>query len=368
MRGETRRTTGARVPAWCSTGVRRWLSWLYRVAMRPGNWRIDCRVGARRWVSALGLLLVVLTHAVSLEGQEREEGALFLLLPVGGEGVGMARAMATGTGTSGAFWNPAGVAAIGERRVAIFRGDHIAGTLTGISALFGREDGRTLGVSYALLDSGSQDLTDDRGTVLGTISVRGHHGVVTAAVPFGSRVRIGANLKWVRFRQSCRGQCPDAGVMATAYATDLGAQVEPLNSHPLTIGVTLAHLGSPLRVRGSSQSNPLPLRLRVGGSYLLSWTLAEEEVRLRLITEIEDRPRDPGDPAILLASELQIGTQDRIYFRGGYIFGTRSQIDGAGIGFGLRYERFEFDLARSLARGGPAIEGEPMHFTLGFAL
>jgi hypothetical protein len=322
--------------------------------------------GAR--ATLFGAISILLFMALPLEAQTSEEGALFLLLPVGGQGVGLARAMTTVNGSSSPFWNPAGAVGIDQTRVTIFRGDHIAGTVTGASVLSGKSDVRVLGISYALLDSGSQDLTDDQGTVLGTISLRGHQGILTAAVPLGSRVRAGANLRWIQFRQSCRGQCPDAGTIASAYALDLGTQIEPLANQPLTVGVMIAHLGTPLRVKGSEQSNPLPARVRVGVAYLLSWELVDEEIRLRFLTDIEDRLRDPGDPSVSLAAEVEAGSQDRIYLRGGYIFGNRSQVDGAGIGIGFRYERFEFDLARSLARGGPAIEGEPVHITLGFAL
>jgi hypothetical protein len=270
-------------------------------------------------------------------------------------------------GSTSPFWNPSGVVGLPETRVSIVRGEHIAGTLTGASLLIRRDSELILGISYALLDSGDQDLTDDQGTVLGTISLRGHQGLFTAGVPLGSRVRAGANFRWIQFRQTCRGQCPDAGVIATAYAADVGTQFEPFRDRPLTVGVMVAHLGTPMRVRGSDQSNPLPARMRVGAAYLLSWEVAEEQVRLRLLTEIEDRLRDPGDPSVYLATEIEAGSEDRVYLRAGYIFGNRSQIDGAGIGIGFRYERFEFDLARSLARGGPAIEGEPVHITLGFA-
>lgn len=323
---------------------------------------------ALRVAVLLALVALSASTPAKLNGQVREEGALFILLPIGAQGVGLARAMTAVSGNGSAFWNPAGVAGIGATRAAIFRGDHIAGTVTGASILLSKGGAGVLGISYALLDSGTQDLTDDQGTVLGTISVRGHQGIVTAGIPLGSRIRLGGNLKWVQFRQSCRGQCPDIGVLATAYAADVGAQMEPFGGQPLTIGVMVAHLGSPLRIRGSNQSNPLPLRLRVGAAYLFSWDLAEEEIRLRLLTEVEERPRDPGDPSLFVGSEFEAGSEDRVYVRGGYIFGSGSQVDGAGVGFGIRYENFQFDIARSLARGGPALEREPMHFTLGFTL
>ena len=83
--------------------------------------------------------------------------------------------------------------------------------------------------------------------------------------------------------------------------------------------------------------------------------------------EIEDRLRDPGTRSIHIAGELTTGTEDQVFIRGGAIFANRNQTDGAALGFGLRYERFEFGIARSLARGGPALQQEPVHLTLGVA-
>ncbi|MEX1258441.1 MAG: hypothetical protein WEG36_12555 [Gemmatimonadota bacterium] len=320
----------------------------------------------RNFLTLWGGLVFFLPPSAS--AQAADEGALFLLIPFGAQGVGLARAMTPLTTSEGAFWNPAGLARLDRSSILVYQGEHVSGTATGVSALLAWDRGGTLGLSYALLDSGTQDLTDETGAVLGSITIRQHQAILSTAARFGSWIAGGVNFKFVQFRQGCRGQCPDGGVRATTYAADIGVQLQPFGSHPLELGVLVAHLGPRLKSEGPIQSEPLPSRLRFGAAYSLLRDVGEEELRVRLILEVEDRVRELGDPSVLLGSEISLGTGDRVTVRGGYIFGNRTQIDGAAVGLGLRYERFELGIARSLARGGPSLDQEPVHLTLGLGL
>ncbi|MFW5905135.1 MAG: hypothetical protein ACOCUZ_02855, partial [bacterium] len=94
----------------------------------------------------------------------------------------------------------------------------------------------------------------------------------------------------------------------------------------------------------------------------------DEELVLDLILEVEDRMRGPGNTSVFFGGQFVAGTGDQIFLRGGYVVGNRNQTDGAAVGFGVRYERFEFGIARSLARGGPSSEEGPVHVSLGVVL
>ena len=87
---------------------------------------------------------------------ETQEGALFLLLPVGAQGVGLGRAMTAVPNEEGAFWNPAGLAEEVERRALVYRGDQLAGTATAASFIFPWQRVGTFGLSYLMLDLGDQ--------------------------------------------------------------------------------------------------------------------------------------------------------------------------------------------------------------------
>jgi hypothetical protein len=296
-----------------------------------------------------------------------DEGALFLLLPSGAQGVALGRAMTALSSSESAFWNPAGLANLYGNRVILVRGEHVVGESTGFSAVWGSRSAGALGVSYQLLDMGTLDSTDRDGQVVGSISIRSHQALLSGAIRTGPRLRLGVNLKSLQFRVACRGQCPDGNVSATAYAMDLGLQSRPLANRPLEVGIMLAHLGPDFRVADSDQSDPLPGRIRVGAAYDVLDGLLEEELGMYVIVEVEDRIRDPGNTSLFLGTEFLAGAADQFFVRGGYIFGNRNQTDGAALGIGVRYERFEFGIARSLARGGPQSSDEPIHLTLGLA-
>lgn len=297
-----------------------------------------------------------------------EEGALFLLLPSGAQGVALGRAMTAISSSESAFWNPAGLANLQESRLLLFRGEHLAGEATGFSAILSGDRRGALGISYQLLDVGTQDLTDPDRNVVGSISVRSHQALLSGGIKVGGRSRVGANVKSIQYRVSCRGQCPDGTVSATSYAVDLGVQSQPFRSIPLELGLMVAHLGGDFQVAQSEQADPLPARIRLGAAYDVLDAFVEENLSMRVLTEVEDRLWDPGTISLFLGTEFlaSAGAVDEVSVRGGYVFGNRNQTDGAGVGFGARYERFEFGIARSLARGGPTSGNEPVHFTLGF--
>ena len=307
--------------------------------------------------------LVLAGHAAA---QQRDpsstEGALFLLLPVGAQGVSLGRAMTAIQSPEGAFWNPAGLAGIDGSRAVLFRGDHAVGTATAVSLLASRPGLGTLGWSYLLLDIGDQDVTDRDGNVLGTVSVRNHLGILSAAARLLEGLDAGVNLKIVQFRLSCRGICLDAGTTATTYAFDAGVQVAPSPRLPLRFGAVVAHIGPRLQVLNAEQADPLPARVRVGAAYdVLSPLLEREDVRGWISLEVQDRLRDPGSLSVYVGSEVVAGSTDALYLRTGYVVGDLDQEGGARVGLGLRYERFDLAIAKSLAVSTLTGETEPVH-------
>lgn len=335
--------------------------------------------GERGWGLLLALMVAVsglLTpHQARAQSEDDDpptssEGALFLLLPVGAKAVSLGRAVTALPGAESAFWNPAGLAGVERSQVTVVRGDQAAGTATAVSVALARPGVGTLGASYFLLDAGDQDFVDRDGNVLGTISVRNHLGVLSGAARFLGRLDAGLNVKIVQFRYSCRGLCPDAGTTATTYAVDAGLQLEPSEAVPLRFGAMVAHVGPELQVLNAEQSDPLPARVRVAAAWdVLAAFTESSQLGAWLAVEVEDRLRDPGSPALYLGSELSAGEDDALLLRAGYVVGEQDQLDGARVGLGLRYERFELAIAKSLAVSTVnAGETEPVHvsFSIGF--
>ncbi|MEZ4414597.1 MAG: PorV/PorQ family protein [Gemmatimonadota bacterium] len=292
------------------------------------------------------------------------EGAPFLLLPLGAQAVGLGRAMTAVPGPESAFWNPAGLAEVDGGHVQLFRGNNFAVEQFGVS-LLGRQ-GRlgTFGLSYELTDVGEGGLTSETGELLGSITVRSHVAIASFATTLIERLDAGVNLKVAHFRQSCRGQCPEAGVSSTSVALDAGVLARP--SESTRLGLMVAHLGPRVQFINAEQADRLPTRLRVAGAYevLRHWEEADA-FRLWVNLEVEDRWHDFGDPSVYLGSELTVGAEEALLVRAGYVFRDLDQRKGAALGLGLRYDRFNVGIARSLAAAELSPDTEPVYVTLG---
>lgn len=329
----------------------------------------------RRALALLRLVFPLLVFpplvAAPLAAQSDEgpaaDGAPFLLLPVGAQAVAMGRAVSALAGAESVFWNPAGLAELAQGQLLLYRGEYAAGEATAASGLFSRAGIGTIGFTYYLLDVGEQDFTDDRNNVLGTISVRNHLGVVSVATRFLDRLNVGFNFKLVQFRQSCRGLCLDAGVTATTYAVDGGMQVTRVLGLPLRLGAMVAHAGPRFQIRNEEQADPLPTRVRVSAVYELAGPVVPgAQLSVKLSGELEDRWRNPGGPALYLGSEFAAAIEQAVLqLRAGYVVDNGEQVDGAAVGVGIRYGRFDLGIAKSLA-SNIAQDAEPVHVT--FAL
>lgn len=317
------------------------------------------------------LLILACALAVAAPGlsaqDDRAEGAPFLLLPVGAQGVSLGRAMTWVESAEGAFWNPAGLAGLERSQAVLFRGDHVAGTATAASVVWARTGMGSLAGSYLLFDAGEIDQTDEFGNYIGTITVRNHLGVVSGAARVTDAISAGVSLKIVRFQLACRGICADEGTTATTYAVDFGVQTVP--TERLRLAAMVAHLGPSLQVLNAEQADPLPTRIRVAAAYnVVAEITSAENLRGWLAFEVEDRLRNLGSTSYYLGTELTAGSTDALSLRAGHVWSELDSEDGARVGLGLRYERFDLSIAKSLAVSTLTGETEPVHvtFSIGF--
>lgn len=291
------------------------------------------------------------------------EGALFLLLPVGAQAVSLGRAMTAMQGSEAAFWNPAGLAGVERSQAVVFRGDHVVGTATALSTLFAKPGLGTLGASYLLLDAGELEQRDENGIFIGTITIRNHLGVLSAGTELLDRLSAGVSLKLIQFRLSCRGICqPDPGTTATTYAVDAG--VQSMLFGRLRLGAAVAHLGPRLQALNAEQADPLPTRVRLAAAYdIVDQIMDNDDLSGWIAVEVEDRLRDPGSLSYYLGTEFTAGREDALSLRAGYVVSELQREDGARVGLGLRYERFELSIAKSLVVSTLTGETEPVHVT-----
>ena len=317
------------------------------------------------------LVLMALAGPVHVVGQDAAEpaapeGALFLLLPVGAEGVSLGRAMTAVSSAESAFWNPAGLASLSQSRLLVMRGEPLAGESTALSWLIALDRLGVLGLSYHLLDGGEQNLVDDQQNVRGTISIRSHVAIVSAGTSLARWLDVGLNMKIVRFNLSCRGQCDDAGVQSSGWSGDIGFQSQPVADLPLRLGAMVAHFGPRFQVVNAEQADPFPTRIRLSAAYeILQHFSAPLGLALWGRVEVEDRWRQPGEaPSFYVGAELVAGSEDVIFLRASHASEDMKASGELAVGLGLRYQRFELSLARSFA-SSIVEDSEPVYVSFG---
>jgi hypothetical protein len=276
----------------------------------------------------------------------------------------MGRALTAIPGPESVFWNPAGLARLEEGQFSVFRGNHLAGDATAFSLILAWQPVGVVGVSYQLLDLGTQELRDVEGNTTGTVSFRDHLAIVSFATQILPRLDTGLNFKVFQERITCRGAC--SGVTGTSYALDAGVMATPMESIPLRIGLMVAHVGPNLQLINIEQADPLPTRLRAAAAYeVLRHFLDHPQVELWLTGELEDRWRELGSPVLYLGGELVAGEGDLFFVRAGYGQQQSGQAAGASVGLGLRYDRFDLGVAKRLSGNTLSSETEPVHITFG---
>lgn len=317
-----------------------------------------------RWLFlALGALWVAPGSATA---QRSDEGAPFLLLPVGADAVAVGRAVTAMPGQESAFWNPAGLAANDEPRLVLFRADlGVAGVSTAASVLLPARRIGTLGVSHLLLDVGQQEYKDADGNLLGSISLRNHLGVVSTAARVAPGLDVGLNFKVAQFSLSCRGTCGGLQASSTSYALDAGIQAELSERSPFRLGVMVANLGPRLQMENASQADPLPTRIRVALAYDYLRRLGRQDLQGWLAVELQDRARGAGEPSLYVGSELAAGLDQALFLRAGYA-ADADQPGGVSVGFGARFDQFEISVAKSPAYSTLSDSGDPV--TVSFSL
>ena len=285
-----------------------------------------------------------------------QEGALFLLLPVGARSVGLGQAVvADRSGSELVWWNPAAIGAATRREAAIHHSQSVAGTGDAVTILVPSSLLGVLALSVNIFDYGEQqaqptDPTDPSGDGAGTIIPRSFVYAATYATPLGSYVTAGITYKLVQFRIDCTGPCPsDVSFSATTSALDLGAQFTVKRSIPLVIGIAARNVvGIKLQVNDSPQADKIPRRLQIGMQYRVDVPPKfAPETAVRVAFDVADKAT-LGDPVPRFGADVAF--RERFHLRAGYAFeASGSEAGGPSIGLGITAGNLVFDFARVLA-------------------
>lgn len=306
-------------------------------------------------VAAVALACGVAQSATA-QGALAEEGALFLLVPVGARAVGMGQAVtAEEDGSEAVWWNPAGLARLEKREAAIHHHRGIGYTADAVSLIVPSASLGVIGLSAHLFNFGADvKATDQTGNEGGDILTRAFVYAASYATPIGGRVNAGINYKIAQFRVECTGPCPpNAFSVATSTALDFGLQYDADWLVPLTVAAAVRNVGPRFQVNDRAQSDGLPARLQIGALYRVTQIQryvkdSELHVTGDVLGEIQI-----SRPSTHLGADLI--WKKRLHARTGWVFDA-SALAGPSIGVGLTAGTLVLDIGQLLR--GIAADGQ----------
>lgn len=307
---------------------------------------------SRSSLSLLGLLVAMAPAARAQLDQSAQaiasaaEGALFLLVPVGGRATALGQAAAADGGTSeAAFWNPAGLASMENGEFAVHYARTFASNNTVITAFASNHRIGVFGVSGYLVDLGTQGQRTGPGPPTGTFSAKNIELLASYATDITRALSVGLNYKLIQFRRECAADCgiiePAIG---TTQAIDVGVQYG--FGRDFRLGAVLQHAGFKLQVNNRDQADPLPTRIQIGAMYRIHLPPPKglpQGVDARFLVDLREAWGSYGHPDLRVGADVGVG--DLLRLRTGYAF-LEGEAGGPSVGIGVRAGRITIDLAQ----------------------
>ncbi len=325
---------------------------------------LRARVRATAVTVATALFILVAVPQARAQGTLSTEGALFLLVPVGARAVGVGQAVVASDIGSEAIWaNPAGLAWLTRREVAINHSQTVVATGDALDIVVPVGKAGVLAATAYVLNYGSQEATDQFGAT-GTIYPHSYVFAASYAATFGSRVSGGVTYKFIQERVDCSGTCGNIpSFSASTNGIDLGVQVIADKDRRLTLGFDIRDAGLNLQINDAPQSDPLPTRLHLGAQYLvpgIEKSIPESE--LRVSAEVVAGAAFTS-PAFRGGAELAY--RKMFYLRAGFGSGS-GDAAGAALGLGVKRGGISMDFARAFGGYSSDAGKPPTYLTLRF--
>lgn len=324
------------------------------------------RSSVRSSIPATALALAAtLAFSSDASAQGSSDGALFLLLPVGAQTVGMAQAAVAERLGSEAIWsNPSGIARLEKKEAAIHHSETIAARGDVVTLLAPVKGLGAFALSVNLLDFGNQQITDPGGTPIGLVLPRNILFAGTFGAALGKQLSLGMTYKRLQYRVDCSGQCANVLTFkATSSAVDFGAQYDVPGDTTIRFGASVRNIGTKLQVNDSEQADPLPTRIEIGASWRLKFIAKYvSDIEVRVAGDVV-ATKSADDPSARVGADLTY--QKTVHLRGGYI---ANDTDGANaaVGFGLGTGRLLFDIARTFGGLSEDAGKTPTYISLRF--
>lgn len=293
-----------------------------------------------------------------------QEGGLFLRFPFGARAVAQGQAVVADTtlGTEGMWWNPAALARLPKKEVAIHHSQDIISVNDMLTFAYPSRVLGTLAASAFLVNYGDQTNTGENETPLGTITNRNYQLALTYATPAGKRFNAGVTYKFFMLRFSCSGVCGNVPVLSgQSSALDLGAQYVLPTKLPVTLGASVRNLGPALQIKDAEQADPLPRLIQLGARARLPIkALDEANASMEVSADLVQSAAAGGGAGGL---GVTLGYRNQAFLRGGYVFRAGAS-GGPAIGFGLQRGGFAVDIARRIETLSTQVGEPPTYVSL----
>ncbi|MAT40420.1 MAG: hypothetical protein CL946_12560 [Ectothiorhodospiraceae bacterium] len=271
-------------------------------------------------------------HAQDETTETRNAGLAFLKVGVGARAVGMGESGVTlSRHGNSMFYNPAIIAREAGSSITIMHNERYEDVTANYLAATARLGSMAIGVHVNFSSVGEIEVRNTPGPAEGTTSGDDLSAGITAALPFGENLEVGASVKYLFTKIYTTS--------ADGYAFDLGVRYRPLVSEDgrgLQFGAAVSNLGSMSEFQ--LESPTLPVGIRAGAGY--SMPLEITKGTLSLVAENMYYTKDEKNH---LHTGAEVSYKENLFLRLGYVTGF--DIRALTFGLGASYSIFMFDFA-----------------------
>lgn len=322
-------------------------------------------------LTLVGLCLGLLPDKVQATPESRA-AVLFLLIEPGARAIGMGESyVAIADDATASYFNPAALAGQTRKKVNFTHSKWLPGLADDLSYEFLAystpvEGWGNIGVNVALLNLGEQIRTDERGNTQGTFRSYDMALSVAYGAEIGDNMSAGIGLKFIRSNLADQGAGIERGKgVGNSFAADLGLLWKATPS--VSVGAALRNLGPKIAYIDASQADPLPQHIVLGVAYelmdtqyhdvLMSFDLYKPLIADgSFISNMVKAWADEGMGDEFKEMDLHFGgeykyglsaRQDEAFFalRAGYSWDSDGELKTPTFGVGLKYNRFQVDVA-----------------------
>jgi hypothetical protein len=326
------------------------------------------------WRLAGVMLLVGLVFTVTAAKADgpSEAGVIFLKLVPGARAEGMGEAfVAQANDASTIWWNPGAMAFVDKQQLSLMYANwlpqfHLSDLyFSYLSYAHPIPEWGTVGGGITFMNYGSTTATNESGQETGTFHSYDVAFTVAYGSPVSNKLGIGVGAKFIYSHLSDRGTGAEQGSgVGTSLALDVGVLYRQAFVRGLTLAASLTNMGPAISYIDRAQADPLPMTIRVGGSYkLVDNEFNRLSVTMDLEKELVDRYDDGRAVPFYIAlfsswsnNEFQneidgiiphVGMEywysNLVGLRMGYYHDVLGQRYPMTFGFSLAYSSYRFD-------------------------